>query len=457
MVKQFSKVPAMFSVEKFVKDISQRFYPYKIYLVGGSVRDYLCKKEVSDFDFATNASPDAIKKILNSFCDSVWAVGEKFGTICAKYNGKEIQVTTFRSDVYDGVSRHPDVRFETDIIEDLKRRDFTINSIAFDGKNFIDPYNGINDIKNKIIKFTGLPEERIKEDPLRMLRAIRFSTQLLFKIEEQTYKSIIKNYNELKRISGERISQEMDKILLSNNPSYGIRLLYHTNLYKTFIPLHLLFVEQPDEFHHKNVFEHTMQVIDNTPCNLLTRYAALFHDFGKMKTKVVVNGKVHFYGHEAEGGRIAREVLRNLKYPKDFIEKVVFLVKYHLYAFSYGKSENPWTDSAIRRLIRKFDTLLPNFLELIKADITSSHPQKVRKNLESIAELERRIEEIKEREEIEKIKPLLNGNEIMELLNIPPSPLVGKVKNWVFQKQLDLGPSYTKEDAIQDILKEFKK
>ncbi len=445
--------------KKIVKDIISQFSGYEIYLVGGSVRDYLLNKEILDLDFATSASPSEIKKILNRFLENVYNIGEKFGTISgvlkvAEEKRIEIQVTTYRSDTYNGISRHPQVKFEKCLIEDLKRRDFTINSIAFDGKKIIDYFRGQDDLKNKIIRFTGSPQERIKEDPLRMLRAIRLAAQLNFQIESLL--SISQNHEEFSRISGERIAQEMDKIMLSSSPSRGIRLLHFSGIYKTFLPLDLLFVEQPDDFHHKNVFEHTLLVVDRTPPELVTRFAALLHDMGKMKTKAIVKGKVHFYGHESESARLAKQILRKLKYPREFIEKVSFLIKYHLYAFSYGKEENNWTDSAVRRLIRNFDSLLPNFLSLVKADITSSSPIRVRKNLQSIADLELRIMEIRKKEEAEKIEVLLNGNEIMELLNIPPSPLVGKVKNYVFQKQLDLGPTYTQEEAIKDVIDKFK-
>lgn len=447
--------------KKLIKDIISQFSGYEIYLVGGSVRNYLLNKEILDLDFATNAPPPEIKKILNHFCENVYNIGEKFGTISgimkvAEEKKIEIQITTYRSDTYNGISRHPQVKFEKSLLEDLKRRDFTINSMAFDGKKIVDLFSGQDDLKDKIIRFTGSPSERIKEDPLRMLRAIRFATQLNFQIEKDTLFFISQNHQELSRISGERIAQEMDKIMLSSQPSRGIRLLHTTGIYKTFLPLDLLFVDQPDDFHHKNVFEHTLLVVDKTPPDLVTRFAALLHDLGKMKTRALIKGKVHFYGHEAESAHLTSQILGKLKYPREFIEKVSFLVRYHLYAFSYGKEVNNWTDSAVRRLMRNFDTSLPNFLSLVKADITSSSPLRVNKNLQSIADLEHRIMEIRKKEEVEKIEVLLNGNEIMELLNIPPSPRVGKIKNYVFQKQLDLGPTYTREEAIKDVTIKFR-
>lgn len=447
----------MASVTHVLKELKKLLKGHELYLVGGAVRDMLLGKVPRELDFCTNAVPDIIKEKLSSYGESMYAIGEKFGTIGCIKDGTEIQITTYRSDSYDGITRKPDVTYHGTLKDDLSRRDFTINSMAWEGKELIDPFGGENDLRAKIVRFTGEPDERIKEDPLRMLRAVRFASELQFQIEEETLRATKRHAKELARISYERIAQEMDKIILSEKPSDGIRLLYMTSLHKHFLPLDMLEVEQPKEYHHKNVFEHTMQAVDQSPRDLLTRWALLFHDFGKSKTRQFTDGQVHFIGHEFVSEKVARKVLKTLRYKKDFVNDVTFLVKNHMTVHGYGRDGMEWTDSAVRRLIRKMGPLLPVFLDMVRSDISSRRPEKVRKHLARVQNLEERIQFIREQEEIEKIEPLLDGNEIMEIFKIPPSPLIGKIKSAVFEKQLDLGPAYTKEMALKDAEEIYKR
>jgi len=442
-------------IQKIIREIQSLFKGYEIYLVGGTVRDLLLNRKISDLDFCTNAHPQEIKTLLNKFSSSVYNIGEKFGTIGCLKDNLEIQITTYRSDLYDSISRKPKVAFESELLKDLSRRDFKINSLAWDGKTFIDPYQGLKDLKDKVITFTGNPEERIKEDPLRMLRAIRLASQLDFSLPKETFSAILKNSQELRRVSAERVATEIDKILLSAQPAQGIRLFYRTNLYQGFLPLDLMEIEQPQNYHHKNVLEHTLLLLEKCPPNLITRWAGLLHDLGKAETRTLVEGEVHFYGHEEVSARLGRKVLRKLRYSNDFINKVSLLVRSHMYVHGYGREGVVWSDGAVRRLIRKMGELFPNFLNLIKADITSSRPEVVEACLRRVKELEERIEKIKKEEEVEKIKCLLDGNEIMEIIGISPSKLVGEVKDFVFQRQLDRGKSYTKEQAIEDVRDRF--
>lgn len=437
-------------VTRVLKELKELFKGHEIYLVGGAVRDMLLGKAPRELDFCTNAVPDIIKEKLSSYGESMYAIGEKFGTIGCIKDRTEIQITTYRSESYNGITRKPDVKYHGMLEDDLSRRDFTINSMAWDGEKLTDPFGGEKDLRAKIVRFTGNPEERIKEDPLRMLRAVRFACGLGFKIEENSLQGLREYSGELSRISAERIAQEMDKIILSEKPSRGIRILYETNLHKHFLPLDMLDVEQPKEYHHKNVFEHTMQALDQSPGDPATRWAVLFHDFGKSATRKFTDGQVHFIGHEFVSEKVARKVLKSLRYKKDFINDVAFLVKSHMTVHGYGKDGMEWTDSAVRRLMRKMGPLLPNFLDMVRSDISSRRPEKVKKHIARVQNLEERIKIIREQEEIEKIKPLLDGNELMEIFKIQPSPLIGKIKNVIFEKQLDLGPGYTKEMALKD-------
>ncbi len=437
-------------VTRVLKELKKLFKGHELYLVGGAVRDMLRGKSPRELDFCTNAVPDIIKEKLTEFGGSMYSIGEKFGTIGCVRDETEIQITTYRSESYDGITRKPEVKYHGTLEDDLSRRDFTINSMAWDGKKLIDPFGGEEDLRVKIVRFTGEPDERINEDPLRMLRAVRFASELQFHIEEETLRAIKKHAKELARISYERIAQEMDKIILSEKPSEGIRLLYMTNLHKHFLPLDMLEVEQPKEYHHKNVFEHTLQAVDQSPRDLTTRWALLFHDFGKSATRKFTDGQVHFIGHEFVSEKVARKVLKMLRYKKDFVKDVTFMVKSHMTVHGYGREGMEWTDSAVRRLMRKMGPLLPNFLDMVRSDISSRRPEKVKKHIARVQNLEERIKIIREQEEIEKIKPLLDGNELMKIFKIPPSPLIGKIKNAIFEKQLDLGPDYTREMALKD-------
>lgn len=435
---------------KIMQELKSLFKGYEIYIVGGAVRDMVLGRETKEYDFCTNATPDIIKEKLSAFGGSVYAIGEKFGTIGCVRDDVEIQITTFRAETYNGLSRKPDVSFHGTLEDDLSRRDFTINSMAWDGEKLVDPFRGAEDLKNKIVRFTGVPEQRIKEDPLRLLRAVRFTCELKFTMDEETLLSVTEHSDELSRISSERIAQEMDKMLLSEKPSAGLRLLYQTHLYKHFLPLEMLDVEQPKEYHHKNVFEHTLQAVDQSPENLTTRWALLFHDFGKAATRKITDGQVHFIGHEFVSEKVARKILKKLHYRKQFVDDVCFLVRSHMTVHGYGNEGGEWTDGAVRRLMRKIGTLLPQFMDMVRSDISSRRPEKVKQHIARIENLEQRIQEIKQQEEIEKIKPLLDGNEIMQLFNIKPSRIIGKIKEFIFQKQLDLGPAYTKDMAIAD-------
>lgn len=438
-----------------LKSLQAAFAPEKIFLVGGAVRDLALGRPLEELDFCTTARPAKTRKILSKIASDLNLSGEKYGTIACTHQDWPVQITTFRTESYDGKSRKPKVTYLNDLKKDLSRRDFTVNSMAWDGKQVHDPFGGKKDLKRRLIRFTGKPAERIAEDPLRMLRAIRFAAVLALRIEETSLQAIRENAREIARVSKERIRQELDKLLLAEKPSVGLKLLFETKLYEPFLPMDDLILDPLPGFHHKDVYVHTLKVVDNCPPALLPRWACLLHDFGKKKTRGVVNNNVHFFGHEAVSEKIARRVLTELHYPKQFVDDVCLLVYHHLYLHGYGTEGNEWTDSAVRRFVRTMGDLRPAFMQMARSDITSSNPRRVREILARLEELERRIERLEEEEEIQKIKPILDGREIMELLNIPPGPLVGKAKNFVFEKQIELGPAYTKEQAMKDVQKLF--
>lgn len=427
----------------------------QIYLVGGATRDLLLGKPVSEYDFTTSASVEKFERALRQASPYIDPKGKAFGTLAGEILGARVEITCFRSETYDRTSRKPKVKPVRTLEEDLKRRDFTINSIAWDGEKVYDPMEGLRDLKQKTVRFTGCATDRILEDPLRMLRAIRFACDLGFKIAPDDWQTILEHKDEIVRVAPERIRVELEKILLAEKPSRGLDLLYQSRLYPHFLPLDDLVLEPDFPLHHKDVYQHTLKVVDRAPPRLKVRWAALLHDFGKKETRGIVDGKVHFLGHESVSAMKATKILRRLGYANAFVEDVSFLVRYHLYLHGYGVEGQEWTDSAVRRFVRHMGDRLEDFFSLALADITSGNPRKVERIEARIEALKRRIKKLEEEEEIKKIKPLLDGKEIMALLNIPPSPLVGKAKNFVFEKQLDLGASYTKEQAIRDVLNRF--
>lgn len=438
-----------------LKSLQALFAPEKIFLVGGAVRDLALRRPLEELDFCTSAPPAKTRKILHKAASDFNRSGETFGTVACACQGWPVQITTFRAESYDGKSRKPKVAYLSNLKADLSRRDFTVNSMAWDGEKVHDPFGGKEDLRRRLIRFTGDPAERIAEDPLRMLRAVRFAAVLTFRIEEASLRAIRDSAGELARVSKERIRQELDKLLLAEKPSVGLNLLYETKLYEPFLPMDELILDPLPGVHHKDVFKHTLKVVDNCPPELVSRWACLLHDFGKKKTRGVVNNNVHFFGHEAVSEKIARRVLTELRYPKQFVDDVCLLVYHHLYLHGYGAEGNEWTDSAVRRFVRTLGELRPAFLQMARSDITSSNPRRVKQILARLEELEQRIKRLEEEEEIQKIKPILDGNEIMTLLDIPPGPLVGKAKSYVFERQMELGPSYSKEQAVEEVRQRF--
>ena len=428
----------------------------RLYLVGGCVRDHLLGRPVHDLDLATDAPPQEIKRLAARVRpDAVYDVGARFGTIGLLFrrpgpaNGREpatagdaeragtIEITTFRSEQYLDGTRKPSVTYGTSLEADLARRDFTMNAIAQDVQTgrLYDPFGGRQDIAERLIRAVGEPAERFAEDPLRLLRAVRFATQLGFSLEPATQAAIRAGAGALARISRERIAEELNRILVSPRASPGIRLATHLGLMEHAIPevLPMRGVSQRP-LHHKDVFEHTMGVVENTPPDLGLRWAALLHDIGKPRTKSVHDGAVHFFGHEDVGERMARQILQRLHFDHRFVERIAKLVRMHLRVNSY---DSDWTDAAVRRLMREAGDELNDLIQLSRADVTSYRQEKVLAANLRADEFERRCRELSEREDVARLQSPLDGNELMEMFGKPPGPWIRPIKDYLLDLVLE--------------------
>jgi len=418
----------------------------KLYLVGGTVRDALLGQFHEDLDFATDAVPDEIIQAVKPWADNLWLIGVKFGTVGLTKGHLKIEITTLRSEVYLDKTRHPRVTFGTDIYFDLSRRDFTVNAMALElpQGRLIDPFNGQADLVKRVLRTPISPEQSFLDDPLRMMRAIRFVSTMGMHLSPEVEEAITTYKGELARVSMERIRDEFSKMLVGREPAKALRLLLNTSLGDEFLPeLSNLKITQDPEHHHKDVLEHTLTVVERTGPDLSLRLAALFHDIGKPETKDIVEGKVTFYNHDAIGARIAKKRLRAMRYPKAVIEEATTLIYLHMRVYTYRMG---WTDRAVRRYIKDAGELRDKLNALIRADCTTKNPRKKRQSLQVLDELEERIIELEEAEETAKIRPPIDGHEIMEYLGIQPGPLVGEILHVLLEAKLE-GEIQTKEEA----------
>ena len=452
----------------------------RLALVGGCVRDAILGRLGNDLDFTTDAHPDETRKILKSAnlkrsIEHVWDTGARFGTISAKTSAKSsseeilIEITTYRSESYSSDSRKPEVSYGTDITEDLSRRDFTINSMALEltsldndaevTRDFIDPFHGVVDLARKVIRTPQSPELSFSDDPLRMLRAIRFAAQLDFEIAPEVLSAIKAMKDRLKIISAERIKDEFVKILLSDRPRKGIVALVESGLAEIFIPeIPLLQLEVDEHHHHKDVYQHSLTVLEQAIAlekrlsgpNLTIRLASLLHDIGKPRTrKLIDGGGVSFHHHEVVGAKMTRERLKALRFESDLIKDVSQLVFLHLRFHGYGSGD--WSDSAVRRYVRDADHLLEHLHVLTRADCTTRNRAKAESLARTYDSLEERIAKLAEEEELASIRPDLDGNEIIEILTIKPGPVVGKAYDHLLELRLEHGP-LGKERAREELL-----
>ena len=440
---------------------------FKLALVGGPVRDAILGRLGNDLDFTTDAHPKDCEKILNKWADSVWDIGAAFGTVAGKKGDITVEITTYRSESYEADSRKPNVEFGKTIEADLSRRDFTINAMALelttDEPTFIDLYNGVGDLQSKLIKTPGKPEDSFSDDPLRMMRAARFMSQLNFTIDPAVITAIKSMTSRLEIISAERIRDEFTKIIMSDNPRLGITLLVETGLADIFLPeIPKLKLEIDEHHHHKDVYEHTLTVLEQAIAlesrlggpNLTLRLAALLHDIGKPKTKeLIAGGGVSFHHHEVVGSKLCKERMKKLRFDNHIIKDVAQLVFLHLRFHGYGNGE--WTDSAVRRYVRDAEELLIHLHLLTRADCTTRNQKKAEGLAKTYDQLEERIALLMEQEELNKIRPDLSGEQIMEILSIKPSPAVGKAYDFLLELRLEHGP-LGEEKAKSELLNWWK-
>ena len=436
----------------FVK-LGKRFSDagHELALVGGPVRDAFLGRTAPDVDFTSSANPDQILEIVKPLSSAHWDIGRAFGTIGARFGDDTVEITTYRADKYSLDSRKPVVEFGTDLNEDLFRRDFTINAMALTlpSKTFIDPFNGLADLLAGIIRTPGKPEDSFGDDPLRMLRAARFASQLGFEIEPETFAAMKAMASRIEIISSERIQQELTKLMLGKHPRKGLTALVDSGLAAIVLPeLPALKLEVDEHHHHKDVYEHTLTVVEQAidyekdyglEPDFVLRFAALMHDCGKPKTrKLEPAGGVSFHQHDLVGARITKKRMQALKFDNDTIKSVSRLVELHLRFFGYG--EQAWTDSAVRRYVRDADDLLIRLHALTRADVTTRNKRKAERLSFAYDDLEARIAKLREQEELDALRPDLSGDEIMQILDLKPGPEVGKARNFLMELRLEEGP-----------------
>lgn len=415
----------------------------QLYIVGGTVRDVLLQRgQSNDADLATDAHPDEIKQIVApTHPNAMVLVGERFGTVRLHYGNDIIEITTFRSETYNPESRKPEVCFGNNLMDDLHRRDFTINALArhpLTGQ-IIDPCGGRQDLEAHVLRAVGdEPDKRFAEDPLRLLRAVRFAAQLNFSIESKTTHSILRQATMLQKISRERIRDEMNKLLLSDHPALGLDLLVELGLMQWIMPevVELRGVSQQPQKggHSKDVYAHVLRVVERSSPTLHTRWSALLHDIAKPRTRSIEDGKVHFFGHEEVGAYMARDILKHLHFDRDFIEHVSRTVQLHMRANAYTAD---WTNGAVRRLMLDSGESLTSLLDLSRADITSYRADKVSRAAARVTELTTRCQQLKEEAERVPLKSPLDGKELMEMFGRGPGPWLRPVKEHLLSLVID--------------------
>lgn len=429
---------------------------FSLYVVGGPVRDALLGEVSEDLDFTTNARPDDIERLLRRLNRATWDMGRDFGTIGTMLRDGDrswqVEVTTHRADAYEPGTRKPVVAFGDLISDDLVRRDFTVNAMAVsivDG-TFVDPYHGLDDLTGHILRTPTSPEISFSEDPLRMLRAARFAARLQLRPEPDLLRVMTELAPRLEIVSAERIRDELTKLLLLDEPRVGLDLLVNTGLADQFLPeLPALRLERDEHHRHKDVYEHSLIVLDqaialererNHAPDIVNRLAALLHDIGKPKTRRFEEaGKVSFHHHDVVGSKMVRKRLTELRYPKDVVDSVSLLVELHLRFHGYG--EGTWTDSAVRRYVRDAGPDLERLHILTRSDCTTRNQAKADRLRRAYEELEWRIDELSAAEELDSMRPDLDGNEIMRILDIGPGPVIGKAYKFLLERRLDRGPA----------------
>ena len=447
-----------------------------LHLVGGSVRDALLGRLGDDLDFTTDARPDQVLELLDGWAEATWETGIAFGTVGAQRRGFRIEITTYRAEAYDRSSRNPVVRYGDSLADDLARRDFAVNAMAIAlpdwraADAFVDPYGGLDDLAAQRLRTPGRPEDSFGDDPLRMLRAARFASQLGFTVVPEVVAAMRAMAERLDIISVERVSDELSKLLLGRHPRVGLELLVDTGLAERVLPELPALRLEIDEWHqHKDVYDHTLQVLERAIAleqdgpDLVLRLAALLHDIGKPRTRrKEPGGGVSFHHHEVVGASMVRRRLKALRYSKDVVTAVALLTELHLRFHGYrvggpgapsdkGGSASPWTDSAVRRYVTDAGDQLSRLHQLVRSDCTTRNRRRAAALAAAYDDLEARIARLAEQEELGRIRPDLTGDDIMALLGVPPGPVVGQAYKQLLELRMERGP-LPREEAERELL-----
>jgi poly(A) polymerase len=445
---------------------------YELALVGGPVRDIFLGERPGDLDLTTDATPDQVLAIIKGWADKVWTIGIAFGTVGLRKGSAVLEITTYRSEQYGLTSRKPDVQYGQSLEEDLSRRDFTINAMAarLPDYQIADPFGGFDALREKVLRTPGPPEQSFGDDPLRILRAARFAARLGFRIADDVRAAMTEQAGRLDIVSAERVTGELTKLMLTGDPALGIDVLVQTGVADQVLPEVSRLRMEADEHHrHKDVYQHSLtvlrQAIELEPRyglenDLRVRLAALLHDIGKPRTRELLpGGRVAFHHHEVVGAKMTRRRLTALRFPKDVVEDVSKLVELHLRFHGYGEGaggsshpEGAWTDSAVRRYVRDAGPLLNRLHILTRADCTTRNRAKAQRLARAYDGLEMRIAELSEQEELDRIRPELDGNEIMRILGLPPGPLVGKAYSFMLELRIADG-ELGRQKATQELLR----
>ncbi len=441
---------------------------HELALVGGPVRDAFLGRTSTDFDLTTDALPARIQELVAGWADQVWTVGIQFGTVGLRKGGDHFEITTYRSDSYDRLSRKPVVSYGQSLPDDLARRDFTVNAMAarLPSYELVDPFNGLTDLQREVLRTPGTPQDSFRDDPLRILRAARFTAQLGFTVapEVRVAMSELAALLAPPKISAERIEGELTKLLrspLPDGPRAGIALLVETGVADQVLPeIAALQLEADEHFRHKDVYQHTLTVLSQAielepryglERDLVLRLAALLHDIGKPRTRIrLPGGKVAFHHHETVGAKMAHNRLTQLRYSKEVVDDVSRLVELHLRFHGYGEGE--WTDSAVRRYVADAGPLLTRLHALTRADCTTRNMAKAQRLAQAYDHLEARIAQLAAQEELDSIRPDLDGDEVMAILGIDPGPLVGRALTYLRELRIEAGP-LGHDAAVQELLR----
>jgi poly(A) polymerase len=462
---QRNAVASLLQIAPVINELGERFRDRKheLALVGGPVRDALLGRRHLDLDFTTSARPDDIEHAVHGWADAVWDVGREYGTIGCRKGDWTLEITTYRADTYAASSRKPAVAYGDSIDGDLARRDFTVNAmaLALPTWEFVDPYGGLRDLGDRVLRTPGAPESSFEDDPLRMLRAARFAAQLGFEVDPGVVDAMWEMAERLEIVSAERVREELVKLLCGAFPRLGLELLVRTRLAEQVLPeLPALKLERDEHHRHKDVYQHTLTVLEQAvdlehrlsheAPDFVVRMAALMHDVGKPRTKrTYTDGSVTFHHHDVVGERMTRKRMKALRFSNDDIDAVGRLVGLHLRFHGYGTGE--WTDSAVRRYVRDAGDQLQRLHVLTRADCTTRNRRKAQRLQRTYDHLEERIERLAAQEELDAMRPDLDGNQIMQALGIHPGPEVGRAYRYLLDLRIENGP-LGEERAREELL-----